>query len=156
MRAYFEVSLASACATCQCSTRAWKAAAAGAGVCGPIPAGLSVDGLRPSSVLVQDPRSQGQPDDADYQLFLASLSAPCPGAGGGGGGAPSAGHRAGVIIGIIVLVAVLLGLLVAAAVLLARWRRHAGLFQHSRFAPEDEKSAFELPPTSGPVSHNGR
>lgn len=74
---------------------------------------------------------------------------------GASGQTQNAGHRAGVVIGIIVLVAAIVGLLALAGVLLYRWRRNTSLFKHNRFMPEDEKS-FELPPTSSPVIQNGR
>ena len=77
------------------------------------------------------------------------------GSGGAGGHPQSAGHRAGVVIGIIVLVAAILGLLGLGAFLLVRWRRRAGAFRHSRFTPEDDKARFELPPTSAPAMRNG-
>ena len=51
-----------------------------AGICGAIPAGLSVDGIRASSATLQQPRQPASFGDADYEVFLRSLSTPCPGA----------------------------------------------------------------------------
>lgn len=51
-----------------------------AGICGAIPAGLSVDGIRAGSATLQQPRQPASFGDTDYELFLRSLSTPCPGA----------------------------------------------------------------------------
>ena len=51
-----------------------------AGICGPIPAGLSVDGIRDGSRALTQPRLLVNADQGDYQLYLPSLT--CPGAHG--------------------------------------------------------------------------
>lgn len=49
-----------------------------AGICGPIPAGLSIDGIRGGAAELTQPRLLVDPDTSDYELYLTSLG--CPGA----------------------------------------------------------------------------
>lgn len=49
-----------------------------AGICGPIPAGLSIDGIRSSAAELTQPRLLVDADPSDYELYLTSLT--CPGA----------------------------------------------------------------------------
>lgn len=49
-----------------------------AGVCGPIPAGLNIDGIRTGAAELTQPRLLVDADPSDYELYLTSLT--CPGA----------------------------------------------------------------------------
>lgn len=51
-----------------------------AGICGAVPAGLSVDGIRANSNMLQQLRIvHDVPNTADVELYLPSLSTACPG-----------------------------------------------------------------------------
>ena len=49
-----------------------------AGICGPIPSGLSIDGIRTGAAELTQPRLLVDADPSDYELYLTSLT--CPGA----------------------------------------------------------------------------
>ena len=49
-----------------------------AGICGPIPAGLNIDGIRTGAAELTQPRLLVDADASDYELYLTSLT--CSGA----------------------------------------------------------------------------